>query len=114
MMNHKTILLLTLSAFMAAAGQLSFKLGANNARELMDFMNGYIFVGLILYGGGTIIWIYVLSSEMLVSVYAFTALSFVLVYAGSILFLGENINRITLLGIAFVLAGLYLITTRMD
>jgi len=109
-MSFHTILLLTFSAFSAAAGQLLFKVGAVGSRSLLDFINPYILGGLVLYGLGTAIWIYVLSSEMLVNVYAFTALTFVLVYLAGIVFLGEAISKPAMLGVALVLSGLYLIT----
>lgn len=109
-MHLNTLLLLTLSAFSAATGQLLFKVGATDARQVMDYINPYIIVGLVLYGTATIIWLYVLSSELLVNVYAFTALTFVLVYLGGVFFLGESISKAAMLGVALVLSGLYLIT----
>ena len=109
-MNYNVVLLLTLAAFSAATGQVLFKLGASGAQTLVDFFNPKIFTGLLFYGVGTAIWIYALSSELLVNVYAFTALTFVLVYLAGIFFLGEYINTAGLLGVAFVLGGLYLIT----
>ena len=45
----------------------------------MQFLNVPIALGLSLYLCGTVLWIYVLSKEKLVVVYAFTALTFVLV-----------------------------------
>ena len=54
--------------------------------------------------------IYVLSFEKLVNVYAFTALTFVLVYVGGVLVLKESITFNGAVGIFLVLLGLYLIT----
>jgi drug/metabolite transporter (DMT)-like permease len=109
-MGTSSILLLTFAAFAAAAGQLLFKVGATDSREFLDFINIAIFSGLFLYGVSTAIWIYALSSEMLVNVYAFTALTFALVYAGGVLFLGETLTPAAVAGILLVLSGLYLIT----
>jgi len=108
-MKISAVLLLTFAAFSAAAGQLLFKVGATEARQLIDFANVPIFGGLLLYGISTSIWIYALSSELLVNVYAFTALTFVLVYLGGGFFLGESISRAAVAGVLLVLAGLYLI-----
>ena len=65
--------------------------------------------GLLLYLCGTILWIYVLSKEKLVVVYAFTALTFVLVYLGAVLTLGESLTIRASGGMLLVLAGLYLL-----
>ena len=109
-MKINSVLLLTFAACSAAAGQLLFKVGATESQRLLDYINAPIFSGLILYGIGTAIWIYALSSEMLVNVYAFTALTFVLVYIGGIFLLNETISQVGALGILLVLSGLYLIT----
>jgi drug/metabolite transporter (DMT)-like permease len=101
---------LLVASVLAAAGQLLFKIGASGRASLIAFFNPYIFTGLVLYGLGTIIWIYVLAREQLVHVFAFTALSFVLVYAGAVLLLGERMAIGGAIGVAFVLAGLFLIT----
>lgn len=109
-MTKITIIMLTISALSAAVGQLLFKVGARNATNWPDFVNPSIIAGLFLYGAATAIWIYTLSFAKLVNVYAFTALTFVLVYAGGVLILGEKISMIGLMGILFVMTGLYLIT----
>jgi drug/metabolite transporter (DMT)-like permease len=109
-MSKVSLLLVTLAAFSAAAGQLLFKIGARGREHLTDFVNPPILSGLLLYGVGTLIWIHVLAREKLTSVYAFTALSFVLVYLGGVFVIGESISRAGMAGIALVLAGLYLIT----
>lgn len=105
-----SILLLTFAALSAAAGQLLFKIGATGSQQFTDFINWPIFFGLVFYGVGTLIWIYSLSSEMLVHVYAFTALTFALVYLGGVVLLGESINATAFVGVLLVLSGLYLIT----
>lgn len=108
-MQASTVLLLSLAAFSAASGQLLFKVGADGVQNASGYINLSIFAGLVLYGLGTMAWIYALSSELLVNVYAFTALTFVLVYLGGVVLLGETITRPALAGVAFVLFGLYLI-----
>lgn len=108
-MVKSTWMLLTLAAFSAAAGQLLFKVGARGSPTLADFFNLPILFGLLLYATSTALWIYALSFEKLVNVYAFTALTFVLVYLGGILILGERISFQAGMGICAVLIGLYLI-----
>lgn len=109
-MTITSILLLSFAAFSAAVGQLLFKVGATGAEQFLDFINWPIFLGLVLYGVSSMIWIYALASEMLVHVYAFTALTFALVYLGGVVLLGESVSAIALVGILLVLSGLYLIT----
>ena len=109
-MTHYTTIMLTGAAFSAAVGQLLFRVGARGNDGFHAFINLPIFTGLALYGFGTVIWIYVLSRESLVDVYAFTALTFVLVYLGGVFILGEHINLLKSIGILLVLSGLCLIT----
>jgi drug/metabolite transporter (DMT)-like permease len=110
-MTYITITLLTFSAFLAATGQLLFKVGARDAASLADFFNIPIVIGLVFYAVSTAIWIYALSFSKLVNVYAFTALTFVLVYAGGVFIIGEKLAMQGVLGIVMILIGLYLITS---
>lgn len=109
-MSRFSVGLLCAAAFAAAAGQVLFKIGARGREQLAEFFNLPIVLGFVLYGGGTLIWIYVLSYEKLVSVYAFTALTFVLVYLGGTVLIGEKITLAGVLGVLLILAGLYLIS----
>jgi len=110
-MDKITVALLLTAAFSAAAGQLFFKIGATGKERFLDFINMPVAAGLALYAISTILWIYVLSGEKLVNVYAFTALSFVLVFLGGGLLLGEEITLPAMGGVLLVLSGLYIITT---
>lgn len=109
-MPRFTIFLLMISAVSAAAGQLLLKKGADGREVIVDFLNAQVFSGLAFYGVGVAIWVYVLSREHLVNVYAFTALTFVLVYLGGVFILHEQISMPAILGILLILAGLYLVT----
>ena len=79
-MSLYSILLLTMAAIAAACGQLLFKIGADGKAGFSEFLNPSIFLGLVLYGIGMVIWFYALSFEKLVNVYVFTALTFIFVY----------------------------------
>ncbi len=104
-----TSLLLLLAASLAAAcGQLLLKVGAQHRTHVVEFLNPAIAIGLLLYLCGTVLWIYVLSREKLVVTYAFTALTFVLVYLGAVLALGESLTLKAGSGVLLVLAGLFL------
>jgi drug/metabolite transporter (DMT)-like permease len=109
-MERFVVVLLTLSAFTAACGQLLLKFGAQGRHDLASFFNPFLIAGLVLYLAATLIWIYVLSFEKLTSVYAFTALTFVLVYLGGVMLLGEKISVAAGAGVVAILFGLYLIS----
>ena len=109
-MDRVTVILLTLAAISAAIGQLLFRVGADGRQHFLEFINLPIFLGLAFYAAGTVIWIYTLAQEKLVNVYAFTALTFVLVYIGGVGLLGERLNSAGVMGIVLILVGLYFIT----
>lgn len=109
-MSRLSLLLLTLATCAAAGGQLLLKIGARGRIELGDFLNLPIAAGIVLYGLGTLVWIYTLSYEKLVNVYAFTALTFVLVYLGGVTLLGESLSPPAVAGVILILLGLFLIT----
>lgn len=111
-MTKSTLFVLTLAAISAASGQLLFKIGAKGNISLIQFMNIPILAGLTLYAIGTALWIYALSHEDLVTVYAFTALTFVLVYIGGAFLLHERISLQAMIGVASILIGLFLIATQ--
>ena len=104
------VVLLT-GTLLAAVGQVAFKLGATGRESLAEFFNGWIILGLISYGLGTALWIFALSKASLTLVYPFTALTFVLVYGAGIFVLGEATSLPQILGVGFVLVGLFLITS---
>lgn len=108
-MTRTSALLLSGASLAAAGGQLLFRVGAENKTTLSEYLNAPIIIGLILYGLGTILWIYALSKEKLVVVYAFTALTFAMVYLGSVLLLGETLSARAGCGIVLVMGGLYLL-----
>ena len=110
-MNRSIVLLLLGAAVAAAIGQILFRLGPRDRMSLLAFVNPYIAVGMLFYALGMAAWIYALSREQMVAGYAFTALTFVLVYLGGVFLLGEHINTTKTIGVALVSAGLYFLTT---
>lgn len=102
-------LLLLFAAVLAAVGQMLFKAGAAGRTGLMEFVNLAVIGGLACYGLSTLFWIYSLSKLPLRVVYPYTALTFVLVYVGAFLVFGERPGLRGVLGVALVLAGLFLI-----
>jgi len=76
-MPVSSVLILITAALAAAGGQILFKVGAQGRVGWIEFLNAYILLGAVLYMAGAVLWIYALSFEKLVNVYAFTALTFV-------------------------------------
>lgn len=97
-------IILLLSSVFAALGQLFFKLGSTVSPLSMIF-SVKIWIGLILYGAGTLLWIYVLSKEPLSKVYPFTALTFILVFFLSYFILNEAISLVQIIGVIIILVG---------
>jgi undecaprenyl phosphate-alpha-L-ara4N flippase subunit ArnE len=104
-----TLMALLGGALLAASGTLMLKAGANGRTEVLQFVNWQILAGLALYGLGSLLWIYCMSRQPLSVVYPFTALSFVLVLGGAIVFQGERPSPTNLIGVAVVIAGIGLI-----
>jgi undecaprenyl phosphate-alpha-L-ara4N flippase subunit ArnE len=109
--TRSSTLLLLCATFAAASGQLLFRAGAQGRTQALQFINAPILAGLVLYALGTVLWIFALSKERLVVAYAFTALTFVLVYIGSAVFLAETVTMKAAGGVALILCGLFLIAS---
>lgn len=92
-------------SLLGATGQVLLKLGADGAVELRDFINPKLIGGLAAYGIGTLLWIWALSRVPLNVAYAFTALTFLLVYVASAFVIGERLPGVAYVGLAFVMSG---------
>jgi drug/metabolite transporter (DMT)-like permease len=106
-----------LSAFstLLATGQILFKRGADTApplRGLGDFAqlagNLYVWAALALYGGGTLLWIYLLQQIPLSRAYPFAALGFVLVPIFAWLLFDDMITLRYVAGTLLILIGICL------
>jgi small multidrug resistance pump len=102
-------LALILGAMMAAAGQVMLKLGADGQSSLLGLVNPRVIVGLILYTFASITWLAALTRLPLHVVYPFTILTLVLVFAGSILFLGERPSLLIMAGWGVVCIGVAIV-----
>jgi drug/metabolite transporter (DMT)-like permease len=93
-------------------GQIFWKLGAD--KLVMDFLgiitNFELILGFVFYGIGLILLIKALKFGDLSFVYPFIALSFVWVALLSHFFINEAITGIKLFAIAFIVAGVGLIS----
>lgn len=67
------------------------------------------FSSVALYGGATLLWIYLLTNVPLNKAYPFMALCYVLVPLMAFLFFGEQLSMAYFLGCALILAGIVVI-----
>jgi drug/metabolite transporter (DMT)-like permease len=100
---------LALSACCAAVGQIMLKLGAEGQQATLGLVNLKILTGLALYGVGMLLWLYGLARVPLHAVYPFTLLTMALVFALSILWLGERPGSLAIAGWLVVCTGVGLV-----
>lgn len=73
-------------------------------------LNPYIMGGLALYGFSFIVWLRVLTiSDLSKSYPIFVTIVFILTTIGSVLFLKESVSIVRVLGIAILIAGVFLV-----
>jgi multidrug transporter EmrE-like cation transporter len=70
-----------------------------------------VLLGLALYAGSMVFWLFVLASLEVSVAYAFVALGFLLTMSLGCLVLGEPLTLRKLGGTAFVMAGIWLVAT---
>ncbi len=95
-----------------AFGQILFKISSRGMVAeggfLKSLFNPYLFAAFALYGGFTLLWVYLLRDIELAKAYPLFALSFVLVPILSWVLLGEGFNKYSLYGAVLIIAGVYL------
>jgi multidrug transporter EmrE-like cation transporter len=98
------------------AGQVLFKLSAQQIvldqgplNLLRSLLSWQFMTALAVYGAGTLLWVLLLTSIPLGRAYPFIALSFALLPLVSMLLFEEPLTARYLMGLALLLAGLYLI-----
>lgn len=106
---------LVVTPVMIATGQVLFKLASERTGSV-DLAglaglatNPFLLLALVIYGLGTIIWIYLLKSVPLSFAYPFMALTFCLVPLLAWYFLGEPLTMRKGFGTLLVMAGLVVI-----
>lgn len=98
-----------------AAGQLLFKASANQMSQggmLDPRALAYLAIALLLYGTTSLAWVWMLKTVELGKIYPFMALAFVLVPLGSHLLYGETFAPRYFAGVALIIGGLLLTTSR--
>lgn len=101
----------------SAMAQIMLKLGMGRVQiesvtfsSLLGlFLNPFIVAGMSLYVTAMLIWLYVLKHVDVSYAYPFTALGFVLVMAVGYFGLKEQVTTLQLIGMAFIIAGIFMV-----
>lgn len=113
--NNTMLLLVFISVFLAAIGQVAMKKGMdgidiNHFIELTKILTqNYVWVGLSLYGISTIFWLVALSKLDLSYMYPMISLGYILTTIFAYGFLHENIGLYRWTGILLIIGGVILI-----
>lgn len=112
--------LLLLSVAMGATGQFLFRLGMKSYgqvsaggafRELFSIaLTPAIFIGFILFGMSSVVWLSVISKSELSSAYPMVSLGYVLTLVLSKVFLNEQISMFKVLGTVLIICGVIFIS----
>ena len=104
--------LVLLCVLAIAVGQLFFKLTANstvNAGEGFSItgliQNPWFLLSLAIYGGATLLWIWILQRVPLTAAYPLFSFSFIFVPLLGMVFLGEQVAPIYWIGIVLIMLG---------
>ena len=114
------ILLIIVSVSLSAFAQTLFRIGmtrpdlqgalamaGNRTAALAAIATSpFIWGGLVTYGIGTLLWLFVLSKVPVSFAYPFVALGIVLTTLSGLLILGEQLSRLSMLGIVIVAIGI--------
>lgn len=118
----QSYLLILVSTLAAVVSQFLFKKGIATVGGLnfslanfwlvikSIFKSPYILIGLVFYGLGFLLWLFVLSKLKLSIVYPFTALNIVLITLISHFFLKESISILQIVSVVLICTGIVLLT----
>ncbi len=113
MMQPKTMALVLAAIVFSVAGQLLLKSGAQHLSGhgrlgflLAAFRDAQVLSGLAAWTASTICWLYVLRVAPLSRAYGLTSLTYVLILAASVLFYGEQVRRLHVVGTVLIVMGI--------
>jgi len=116
------IAMILVSVGLAAVAQLTLKHGMNQVRARSGVvelglgslkavaMTPYVWAGLALFGVSALVWLAVLSRASLSFAYPFAALTYVLILLFDHFVLEEPVSALRWGGVAFIVAGIFLIS----
>ncbi|MBX2808803.1 MAG: EamA family transporter [Cellvibrionaceae bacterium] len=115
-MSLQSFAVIFLSVLLSALAQLSFKHGVSHVtlaadasllvKALLLFASPFVFLGLALYGVGTVLWLFALKQMDLSLAYPFVGMSFIMVFFFSVWLLGEPFSLNRLIGTVIIIVGL--------
>lgn len=113
------IIIIIIGVVFAAIGQVSWKLGMNQAGQISAMnlayissvlLNPYVLLGFVMYSLSTVFWLIALSKRDLSFVYPFISLTYILVLVLSSMVLKESIGINKIAGTLAIIAGLVIIS----
>lgn len=115
--------LVVLSVLMSAAAQVTLKTGLNRAfvgadaakigdlGSLLQMLSSpLVWVGLAVYFGSAIVWLYVLSATEVSTAYPFVSLGFVVTAVLGVMLHGDHVTAGKVIGTALIVAGTVVIS----
>ena len=115
---NKMFMLCLLNTMLMVCGQMLFKLGSRgkNMDNLMGIIrtlfSPVVLLALCLYGGTTILWLYILSKIDISKAYSIQALAFPLVLILSSILFKEYIPVNRWIGVGIIFVGVYVAVYR--
>ena len=113
-----SLIIALVSIVLASGGQLLLKYGINNSGTAgvsavtyfwNVILNFHVISGLLLYMLSVVFWLLALRQAQLSMLYPVVSLSYILVAAGSALFLGESLPIARIIGVAVIISGVVLV-----
>ncbi len=112
-MQPRTLALVLGAVLFSVAGQLLLKSGAGHLAGhdrtsflLAAFRDVHVIAGLVAWIASTLCWLYVLRVAPLSRAYGLTSLTYVLILLASVLFLGEHVRKVHIIGTLLIVAGI--------
>jgi multidrug transporter EmrE-like cation transporter len=113
-------LLIIINVFVLVLAQTLWKIGMTNVTFELSvisilklFFTPYIFIGLVLYGLSTIMWLYILTKFNLSIVYPLQqGLTNIVMVLSALYILKENLTPIKIFGIALIGVGAIILTLK--
>ena len=113
MMHGKTLALIFGAVAFSVLGQLLLKSGATHraavggVRFLIEAArDAHVLAGLAAWIASTICWLYVLRVAPLSRAYGLTSLTYVLILIAGVLFFGEQVRRLHVVGTLLIVLGI--------
>lgn len=121
-MNIAVLSLIMISVTISAVAQIALKHGmsspavqaglASGLERLAPLVAGnpFVWLGLVLYGAGALLWLGVLAKIDVSQAYPFVGLGFLLTMVFGVILLGESVSAMRLIGTLLIVTGVILVS----